>query len=338
MADSGFNPYSNTPYNPWPQGGDPYAGIVHREKKQLRRLSSIAGLCVLGFFGLQIALSVIISVFNLNGLYNGNLLFQNTTGVFFTAICVFLPFFIAAVLMNQKDRANALLFGKPYSNALMVLALPAGFMACMAGNFVTSWLVSLAESNGVTLKSPEMPVPSDPFAIVMQIVQVAFVPALVEEYALRGVIMQPLRRFGDRFAIVMSSLVFSLMHGNMVQAPFAFIAGLTIGYFVIATGSIWTGVLIHFANNLFSVTVSLINENTGLDAEKLYIGFLTAAYIIGLSCCVFFALNRKRYRLRKPAVNIGLGERTGMYVFTFPMLCALAAIVYFTKDYVEFGG
>ena len=64
----------------------------------------------------------------------------------------------------------------------------------------------------------------------------------IEEFAMRGVVMQSLRKYGDWFAIIMSSLVLALVHGNMVQIPFAFIAGIAIGYAVTVTGSMWTGV------------------------------------------------------------------------------------------------
>ena len=46
----------------------------------------------------------------------------------------------------------------------------------------------------------------------------------------------------------------------MTQFPNAFLMGLVIGYFVVKTNSIWTGIVIHFVNNALSVLVSLAVE------------------------------------------------------------------------------
>ena len=84
---------------------------------------------------------------------------------------------------------------------------------------------------------------------IIYALSVAVVAPLVEEFAMRGVVMQPLKKYGRWFAIIASSLVFGVLHGNFIQAPFALIAGIGIGYAVCVTDSIWTGVLIHFCNN-----------------------------------------------------------------------------------------
>lgn len=343
-----MNEYGFTPDNTPPYVGAPYyphaaAQPLNYRKfnsgiKGLRRLSITAGLCVLGFIMLQFAVYFVLAFLGLVGEYNDNELFQTAFGSIYSIICVFSPFLIVALFMDNKRRSETLLFGKPYSSWLMIIAVPAGFMFCMGGNYATNALVAAMESFGVQLTAPSNPVPSSVLGQIMFVIQIAFIPALVEEFALRGIVMQPLRKYGDRFAIVMSALVFALMHGNMIQAPFAFIAGLAIGYFVIATGSIWTGVLIHFANNLFSVVLTLITGNSNLSIDTAYAIVMTVAFVLGLACCVIFALSKNRYRLRKTEYPISAPQRFLNYVFTLPMILALAAITYITLDYIHFGG
>jgi len=341
MNYNGYNPGSSpfeagSYYTP-PQTVPGPAGFKNGIR-DLRHLSTTAGLCVLGFIGLQFAVYFALDFLGLADDFANNSLFQNAFGGVYSIICVFLPFFVVALFMDDKKRSETLLFGKPTSTWLMLVAVPAGFMFCMAGNYATNALVELMNSFGVTLTAPETAAPSSPFGMIMFVVQIAFIPALIEEFALRGVIMQPLRKYGDRFAILMSALVFALMHGNMVQAPFAFIAGITIGYFVIATGSIWTGVLIHFANNLFSSLLSLASGNSSLSLDTPYAIAMTVTFVLGLACCVIFALNDKRYRLRKSEYPIGPLQRFLNYIFTIPMILALAAIFYITMDYIAFTG
>ena len=78
---------------------------------------------------------------------------------------------------------------------------------------------------------------------------------------MRGVVLQSLRRYGERYALVVSSLIFALMHGNMTQAPFAFMLGLVIGRIVLETESMWTGILIHVINNSYAVLMTAVGDN-----------------------------------------------------------------------------
>lgn len=331
--------YIPSPYTPSrrPSGfeGGGHGAYVSATKN-LRRQSAIAGLCVLAFVGLQFAVYYMLVFLGLDGEFAENDLFQNAFGGIYSAISVFLPFFVVAMLMSKNKREKALAFGRPVSTGLMLLAVPAGFMFCLAGNHVTSIFIVLMQQLGFTLTAPENPVPVGGLESIFFIIQIAVIPPLVEEFALRGVIMQPLRRHGDLFAILMSSIVFSLMHGNLVQAPFALVAGLAIGYYVVATGSIWTGVLIHFVNNLFSSILSLLNAGGIKNVDIIISAIMTIAFVTGLACTLIFFFHPKRIRLNPPEVEMSFGARVTNYVFTVPMLAALLAIFNITRQFVEF--
>ena len=86
-------------------------------------------------------------------------------------------------------------------------------------------------------------------ALVVYAINMTLIPAVFEEIAFRGILMQSLRRFGDSFALVVSALLFSLVHQIPVNMPNAFLMGLAIGYFVLFTGSVTTGIVIHLIYN-----------------------------------------------------------------------------------------
>lgn len=307
-------------------------------KKQLRLLSAAAGLCIIGFYILQVAVFTVIDLLGLTGAYNDNLLFQNSVGSVISILCLFGPFLVAMLLMKKQQKRILDCFGKPFAKSLLWLAVPAGFAICMAGNIATGWFITLVEGAGVTLTAPEAAVPSDPAGMAFHIVQIAVVPALIEEFALRGVVMQPLRRYGDTFAVIASSVIFAMMHGNLIQAPFALIAGIGLGYFVISTGSIWTGVIIHFLNNLFSVIISLVQSNTGQSVDFAYTLTLSVSLVAGLGCVVAYRFAGSRYRFRRTALPLSLGQKTAAYAFTVPMIIAAGLIAWTTHYYVSFGG
>jgi len=72
---------------------------------------------------------------------------------------------------------------------------------------------------------------------------------IVEEIVFRGVLLRGLEPYGKRFAILASSVLFGLFHGNLVQSPYAFAVGLVLGYTAMEYSIGWAMVL-HMFNNL----------------------------------------------------------------------------------------
>lgn len=82
---------------------------------------------------------------------------------------------------------------------------------------------------------------------------------LFEEWLCRGVILRGLvEKTGPAWAIVISSLVFGLMHGNLWQAIPAFMIGCLLGYVYYKTASLELTMLMHSLNNTLSLIVSRI--------------------------------------------------------------------------------
>ena len=72
---------------------------------------------------------------------------------------------------------------------------------------------------------------------------------VAEEILFRGLVLRSLQPYGKKFAIVISSLLFGLFHGNLMQAPFAFMVGLVMGYVAMEYHIGWA-VALHLINNL----------------------------------------------------------------------------------------
>ena len=74
---------------------------------------------------------------------------------------------------------------------------------------------------------------------------------LVEELVFRGAILRALLQGMGRHwvAIVMSALLFALIHMNPAQMPHAFLVGMLLGWIYWRTGSILPTILFHWVNN-----------------------------------------------------------------------------------------
>lgn len=81
-----------------------------------------------------------------------------------------------------------------------------------------------------------------------------------EEFVCRGALLGSLKKYGSWWAIIITALLFGLMHMNFYQGPYAFLMGLVLGYVAVKTDSIWCSVIIHAINNTYSTVCEIIGE------------------------------------------------------------------------------
>ena len=93
----------------------------------------------------------------------------------------------------------------------------------------------------------------------------SFVAPVTEELIFRGYIQGALSRYGKKFSILCSAFLFGIFHGNLVQTPYAFLAGLLLGY-VAAEYHIGWAIGIHTFNN-FVLADLLTRATSGLSDE-----------------------------------------------------------------------
>ena len=92
---------------------------------------------------------------------------------------------------------------------------------------------------------------------------------MLEEIMYRGVIMQGLRKYNERFAIVVSSLIFGLMHQNIQQCILGVMIGLIFGSIDMKSGSILPSIICHFIVNSSSALTMLAVRSISPDFFNL---------------------------------------------------------------------
>ena len=333
----------NEPFytSPQPEPEHPahaYFARRDEEKRSLKRQSIRAGICAIAFLLLEHVLSFLLVGSPLFALYEQSETANGIIEMFFYLLCMFCPFAVAYCLMRQEDRQMLTLFEKPTSKPAAAAAVVAGLLICSGANYLTNILISLMENAGISVDGGVYDTPTTGVSLVYSLLTIGILPAFVEEFALRGIVMQPLRRHGDRFAIVMSACVFGLLHGNLSQFLFAFIVGLAIGFFVVETGSVWVGVAIHMLNNVESVVLNYLLETRPTAAERFYDIEMSILLVFGALCFVLFMTICTRNRLQKDTGVLTAGEKTAAYVFTLPMVIAVIALVVETVWQIHFLG
>ena len=103
----------------------------------------------------------------------------------------------------------------------------------------------------------------------LMIISLALIPAIVEEIAMRGVVLSAFSRSGRKFAaILFMSLCFGLIHGNINQFAYAFVIGTVMAIVDEAADSIFPSMAMHLFTNAFSITFMYIMQYSAIAEEQ----------------------------------------------------------------------
>lgn len=112
------------------------------------------------------------------------------------------------------------------------------------------------------------------------------VPAVLEELLVRGAMQAVLSRWGTWFSIVVSSVVFTLLHGDIAQMPSLFILSVLMGLAAYCTGSLALGMALHFAYNTMSFLFLYAAQKMDGVSAFAFAGYLVAVFCVGAVVCL----------------------------------------------------
>lgn len=96
---------------------------------------------------------------------------------------------------------------------------------------------------------------------IVDVLLIAVLPALCEEFLHRGILLQGTKHSGFVKAIIISGILFGLLHFNINQVFYATILGIIMGYISVVSKNIWPAIIIHFVNNFISVYLDYAGAN-----------------------------------------------------------------------------
>ena len=106
--------------------------------------------------------------------------------------------------------------------------------------------------------------------ILVRILFMVIAAPLCEEYIFRKQMIDRLHRYGEGVSILVSALLFGLIHGNLSQFFYAFLLGALFAYIYTRTGTIWYTVALHaLINFLGGIVSSLVAEAMPADPTAL---------------------------------------------------------------------
>jgi len=283
-----------------------------KEKKRLRRDSNAISLAVMGFAGWSLVAGVMIGVISLL-ISEGFTLLDDTqmqsdmmldTGVelflyLINPVLIAAPPFLIMAKIMKIPASFYLPLNKPKGGVSFSLVV-FGFGACMLAQLVAVIISVVMSWTG--LKEPEFSLPAAngiPEKLIM-LIGVSIFPGIIEELIFRGIILQWLRRYGDGFAILVSSIIFGFIHMNLAQIPFAMMVGIALGVIAVRTESLIIPMIVHAANNAFSLLMEwfwpeFMSGLTELEADICYLGIIFLIILIGLIAMLYIGIKRSGF-------------------------------------------
>jgi membrane protease YdiL (CAAX protease family) len=148
------------------------------------------------------------------------------------------------------------------------------------------WMLQMEEDATNTLETIIRM--DDAWDLIINLLLIAILPALGEEFLFRGVIQQlSVRIFNHRIAAVwFTAFIFSAIHFQFEGFIPRFILGLYLGYLFYWTNNLWVPIIAHFFNNGIMVLLSYFNPEMINDIDETPVPDLPWYGIIVSCICI----------------------------------------------------
>ena len=318
-------------------------------KKDLKRTVNGLGLMLVTVFVLEMGLDMIIAIWSQSKPFEFTVLFGSSDmpSLLLNGVASAVLFFVVAglyVLLEKRSFGALFPFEKVGKKKLAMLCT-IGIALSLLSNLAPEMLSEVFGMFGISNQGGDVSISGsgDLPSVLMYYLVIAIIPAFTEEFAFRGVILGSLRKYSDGLALVVSSAMFALMHGNFVQIPFTFCCGLMFGFLLIKTNSMLPGMIVHFLNNGLSVTFDLLYQYNIMSSNLVNLCYGVVIVITGILALIFLRRFAKEddgfFKVERSDDVIPYREKVktaagSPTVITFSVMMLLSAVFQLMQPYL----
>lgn len=311
------------------------------ERKKIKKTALTIGgtlliMSAVSFF-LSVALGLVLSFLGISGINVYSILNDPAVNKVFQILVssfIFTVPFIVIFKCAGFNISELVPVRRPKKSKILPLFL-FGVSFCAFANIAVSFLGNIFSSMGINYEVDFGENPQGLFGFLLSLIATAIVPPLVEEFACRGLILGSLRKFGNGFAIITSSILFGIMHGNFQQMPFAFLVGLVLAYITVKSNTLWIAIAVHAFNNFISVFFSYaLNDVSTTMQNAYYTIFLTVCLLAGIVAVYLLKNDDKAYTFSTKKTKCTEAQKYkwffgGVTIIIFIVVSFLEALTYF---------
>jgi len=222
---------------------------MESEKKAYPKIKNAVLLCLL-FLGVQIGSGFIVGViFSLFGISSESLIYGISiiiVNILSFGLVIFIGYKKTKQKFNEVFKFNKV--SLDYWLAIIVFMIGFIIVSSEIDNIINYFfpMTDFLQDMFETILIKQM--------FVISIILVGIVPAITEEMFFRGAILNGFaENYSNKKSILISSLLFGIIHLNPWQFVTAFIIGLILAWVYINTKSIILCIYMHFFNNMMSL-------------------------------------------------------------------------------------
>lgn len=253
----------------------------------------------------------------------GSPFFNDIYGIVVSVLLFTLPFIFFAKVIGKQKLSSIAGYNRPKKGTAFCCVF-LGLAFCAFAQIATAYLEEFFDFLGPYNFSYGENLPGVA-GFIITVLSTAVAPALVEEFACRGIIFGSLKKYGEGFAVVASAIVFGVMHGNFEQIPFAFLVGLILGYIRVVSGSVLVCCIVHGLNNLVSVVGIYLYEIA--PARYVNLGqevFWLLCIVFGIVAFLSSGAKKDFYTLPESSCELSVDKKFKAF-FTSPMIIIFIA-------------
>ena len=273
-------------------------------------------------------IDIIATAESLKAFAERNVLFYPLLLLAATIIANIVPYYLCAKKLGLSVKG---FFSKPDITGFSAVTF--GSVA-LSISFAAGTLISLINfvlgkfRIGLSTPSFDIPLHSSVGAAAMILTMVIIAP-VTEEFIFRGVVLNTFKKYGSGFAVVSSSLLWALMHGNIVQAVPVFGMGLILGVVALRSKSIIPSIIIHMINNLIA-TLALLAKASGNKYVYLITGLLVGSLMLAaaMTGITLFCIYHRQFFTRDIKTPENATAHLGSKAFLTSWTVILAIIIY----------
>lgn len=211
-----------------------------------------------------------------------------------------------------KSYRVAGLFKKPYRGVTSI-AVPIVMSLYLFGIFLGTFQGAIGKAVGLVFPFSLKPISLTTFSIFEIAGTLFFV--LLQEIFFRGLVLTPLRRYGDGFAIIAASLVASLWAGGFLELLPTFLLSLPLCYFAIRSGSVITAIICRICCEGLTLLFRISNSVLEHSLSQVVILLLTVlvVFFAAFTFVSFIKMDSAAFHIKK--CGDGITSRYKLFIF-----------------------
>lgn len=194
---------------------------------------------------------------------------------------------------------------------LLFVAIGIIVMFCLS--YFINYFTTLINLNGNTSSSLPYQI-NTPTKLILSLISLAVLPGIGEELLFRATILNGLKKKSKLFALLISSLFFTIFHFNISQLFYPFLFGLLLGLVYLLTDNIVYPIIIHFSNNALNLLLQYFSSSSYFEISSLNFVLMICGIVIFLIILtvLFYMLYKKEAKLKNCVIENQTTEQTNM--------------------------